>query len=157
MQNLDMSATSVTSVSKQSSPLQNYAAEHEERKEPRNVPAVPRITAPFLGDESWGLGLGLGLGVVRQKSRVVAMQVSVVVIKGRRLADQRLSERLKDPRKGNGGDSLRWGLLSGVLLRGPRLLGPQNFLVSTSCLKNVSFVIKYTLQYLCLLDLLIFF
>jgi hypothetical protein len=56
-----MSATSVTSVSKQSSPLQNYAAEHEERKESRNVPAIPRITAPFLGDESWGWDLELEL------------------------------------------------------------------------------------------------
>jgi hypothetical protein len=59
MQNSDMSATSVTSVSKQSSPLHYAADEHEERKESRNVPAVPGITVPFLGDESWGWDLGL--------------------------------------------------------------------------------------------------
>jgi hypothetical protein len=53
---LNMSATSVTSVSKQSSPLENYAAkEREVRKESRNVPAVPKITVPFLGDESRGV------------------------------------------------------------------------------------------------------
>jgi len=40
---------------KQSSPLQGYAAdEHGVRKESRKVPEFPRITVPFLGNESWG-------------------------------------------------------------------------------------------------------
>jgi hypothetical protein len=75
------------------------------------------------------------------------------------VADLPLSERFRASRKGKGRDSLNWGLLSGVgvFLRGPRLLGPQHFLVNMPCLKNVSFVIKYTFQYLCLLDVLIFF
>jgi hypothetical protein len=54
------------------------------------------------------------------------------------VADLRLSERFRASRKGKGRDSLKWGLLSGVFLRGPRLLRPQNFLVSMPCLKNVS-------------------